>query len=396
MGHHSSGQQCLNPSPHTQQVSIHHTHLRRSPAPAPSFLRRPQRARTYSPYHPLPPARCPAPCPGLLLLPRPPSCPGAMLTLAGRPRATLSRVGRGGERGLQCSSRRAAPRRAAPHRAAASRPSPPPVAPPPVTCSGPAAAAPHSNRAPPQRAVPGRSCGEAGRAAGRVGSGAGGMVPPGKRSGVGAAGDLAALAELDEASLLDALRDRFLRQQVYVSAGAGLGSPLPGSPLPGSPLPGSPLPGSPPLGSPLTALPSPPPDRRGGHPHRREPLPAPAALWERGECRAGAAQAAASAGAASPSPSSRAVSPFRSPSSTAAMRRARCLRTSSPWPTVLTTPCWVAAAPGRRASASSSGEERARPRGHGVLPIRPSPIHASGGSKPSFVGCTSLAAFQRD
>lgn len=35
----------------------------------------------------------------------------------------------------------------------------------------------------------------------------------------GAAGNLAALAELDEAVLLDGLRERFLRQQVYVSAG---------------------------------------------------------------------------------------------------------------------------------------------------------------------------------
>ncbi|NXJ78523.1 MYO9A protein, partial [Trogon melanurus] len=35
----------------------------------------------------------------------------------------------------------------------------------------------------------------------------------------GPTGDLAALAELDEASLLGGLRERFLRQQVYVSAG---------------------------------------------------------------------------------------------------------------------------------------------------------------------------------
>ncbi|NWX92184.1 MYO9B protein, partial [Nothoprocta pentlandii] len=35
----------------------------------------------------------------------------------------------------------------------------------------------------------------------------------------GAAGDLAALAELDEAALLGGLRERFLRQQVYTDVG---------------------------------------------------------------------------------------------------------------------------------------------------------------------------------
>ncbi|XP_042748713.1 unconventional myosin-Ig-like, partial [Lagopus leucura] len=45
------------------------------------------------------------------------------------------------------------------------------------------------------------------------------MGPPGKQRGVGVAGDLAALAELDEASLLSALRDRFLRQQIYTDVG---------------------------------------------------------------------------------------------------------------------------------------------------------------------------------
>ncbi|NXR12547.1 MYO9A protein, partial [Semnornis frantzii] len=35
----------------------------------------------------------------------------------------------------------------------------------------------------------------------------------------GADGNLAALSELDEAVLLDGLRERFLRQHVYVSAG---------------------------------------------------------------------------------------------------------------------------------------------------------------------------------
>lgn len=39
------------------------------------------------------------------------------------------------------------------------------------------------------------------------------------RPPTGAAGDLAALAELDETALLGGLRERFLRQLVYVSAG---------------------------------------------------------------------------------------------------------------------------------------------------------------------------------
>ncbi|XP_068784796.1 myosin-IIIb isoform X4 [Struthio camelus] len=46
------------------------------------------------------------------------------------------------------------------------------------------------------------------------------MVSPGeRRPRAGAAGDLAALAELDEAALLGSLRERFLRQQVYTDVG---------------------------------------------------------------------------------------------------------------------------------------------------------------------------------
>lgn len=66
------------------------------------------------------------------------------------------------------------------------------------------------------------------------------MGPPGEQRGAGAAGDLAALAELDEAALLGALRDRFLRQQIYVSAGAGRGARGSGRGARLSP-PGSPL-----------------------------------------------------------------------------------------------------------------------------------------------------------
>lgn len=54
------------------------------------------------------------------------------------------------------------------------------------------------------------------------------MVSPGEREPpAGSAGNLAALSELDEASLLRGLRERFLRQQVYVSA-AGARGGVPG------------------------------------------------------------------------------------------------------------------------------------------------------------------------
>ncbi|KAF1527453.1 Unconventional myosin-IXa, partial [Eudyptes sclateri] len=47
-----------------------------------------------------------------------------------------------------------------------------------------------------------------------------------------AAGDLAALAELDEAALLGGLRERFLRQQVYTDVGDILIAMNPFQPLP--------------------------------------------------------------------------------------------------------------------------------------------------------------------
>ncbi|XP_035165919.1 myosin-IIIb-like isoform X1 [Oxyura jamaicensis] len=76
--------------------------------------------------------------------------------------------------------------------------------------------------APPRRAAPGRSGGGggAGRAEpGRLREGDG-MVSPGERQPpAGSAGNLAALSELDEASLLRGLRERFLRQQVYTDVG---------------------------------------------------------------------------------------------------------------------------------------------------------------------------------
>lgn len=276
MGHHSPGQQCqgLNPSPHTQQVSVHHTHLHRNPTPTPSFLRRPQRARTGSPYRLLLPAAplSAAPTPG---------CPGAMLALPGRPRATLSRAGRGAHSTAAHSS--VPPALGAPLLRWHGRPLPAPAPQPPLRVQ--------TELRPDGRSRGGAAARRAGR---RAVPGAGGMGPPGEQRGAGAAGDLAALAELDEAALLGALRDRFLRQQIYVSAGAGRGAW--GSALPSRLSP--------------HRSPSPPPDRRGGHPHRREPLPAPAALRERGECRARAAPSgareAAGSGAASPSPSSRA------------------------------------------------------------------------------------------
>lgn len=54
-------------------------------------------------------------------------------------------------------------------------------------------------------------------------------MPPGEpQPPAGSVGNLAALAELDEASLLQGLRERFLRQQVYVSAAGGRGGGGPG------------------------------------------------------------------------------------------------------------------------------------------------------------------------
>lgn len=243
-----------------------------------------------------PSARRPAPCPALPL-PRPP----AVLAPCWRSRGGHARpsAGQGGER---TAPQRTAPQRTAPHRSAQQRTTgprraPPPLARPPVTCPGPAAAAPRSNRAPPRRAVSGRGCGEAVRAAGRAGSGwhgaAGGAARgrggggPGGAGGAGRGG-----AAGRAAGPLPAAAD--LRECGRGARGVGLGSPLPALPSSFSPH----------------RSPSPPPDRRGGHPHRREPLPAPAALRERGECRARAAPSgareAAGSGAASPSPSSRA------------------------------------------------------------------------------------------
>ncbi|NXV72812.1 MYO9A protein, partial [Atlantisia rogersi] len=48
----------------------------------------------------------------------------------------------------------------------------------------------------------------------------------------GAAGDLAALAVLDEAALLEGLRERFLRQQIYTDIGDILIAVNPFQPLP--------------------------------------------------------------------------------------------------------------------------------------------------------------------
>ena len=206
MGHHSPGQQCqgLNPSPHTQQVSVHHTHLHRNPTPTPSFLRRPQRARTGSPYRLLLPAAplSAAPTPG---------CPGAMLALPGRPRATLSRAGRGAHSTAAHSS--VPPALGAPLLRWHGRPLPAPAPQPPLRVQ--------TELRPDGRSRGGAAARRSGR---RAVPGAGGMGPPGEQRGAGAAGDLAALAELDEAALLGALRDRFLRQQIYVSAGAGRGA----------------------------------------------------------------------------------------------------------------------------------------------------------------------------
>ncbi|XP_072716645.1 unconventional myosin-Ig-like isoform X1 [Ciconia boyciana] len=59
------------------------------------------------------------------------------------------------------------------------------------------------------------------------------MVSSGKRRPQsGAAGDLAALAELDEATLLSGLPERFLRQQVYTDVGDILIAMKPFQPLP--------------------------------------------------------------------------------------------------------------------------------------------------------------------
>lgn len=81
--------------------------------------------------------------------------------------------------------------------------------------------------APPHRAAPGRSGGSGGEGRaepGRLRGAGSGMMPPGEpQPPAGSMGNLAALAELDEASLLQGLRERFLRQQVYVSAAGGRG-----------------------------------------------------------------------------------------------------------------------------------------------------------------------------
>ncbi|NXI93084.1 MYO9B protein, partial [Psophia crepitans] len=53
-----------------------------------------------------------------------------------------------------------------------------------------------------------------------------------RRPPAGAAEDLAALAELDEAALLGGLRERFLRQQVYTDVGDILIAMNPFQPLP--------------------------------------------------------------------------------------------------------------------------------------------------------------------
>ncbi|RLV98232.1 hypothetical protein DV515_00011044 [Chloebia gouldiae] len=59
------------------------------------------------------------------------------------------------------------------------------------------------------------------------------MVPPGQRGPQpGAAGDLAALAELDEAALLAGLRERFLQQHIYTDIGDILVAMNPFQPLP--------------------------------------------------------------------------------------------------------------------------------------------------------------------
>lgn len=343
MGHHSPGQQCqgLNPSPHTQQVSVHHTHLHRNPTPTPSFLRRPQRARTGSPYRLLLPAAplSAAPTPG---------CPGAMLALPGRPRATLSRAGRGAHS-------------TAAHSTAAHSSVPPALGAPLLRWHGrplPAPAPQPPLRVQTELRPDGRSRGGAAarRAGRRAVPGAGGMGPPGEQRGAGAAGDLAALAELDEAALLGALRDRFLRQQIYVSAGAGRGAW--GSALPSRLSPHR---------SPLIVLPPRLQTDVGDILIAVNPFQ-PLQLYGR-EVSAALGQprrVPEKQRALVPRPRARPQGPvpsFRSPSGTGAMRRARCLRTSSPWPTAPTKPCWAAAEPGPRANASSSGEERARPRG---------------------------------
>ncbi|KAM9168121.1 unconventional myosin-VIIa-like [Mergus octosetaceus] len=103
----------------------------------------------------------------------------------------------------------------------------PHAAPPPVTCPSPAAAAPRSNGGPASQGGPGAERWQrwGGTSSAGSASGAGsGMMPAGEpQPPAGSVGNLAALAELDEASLLHGLRERFLRQQVYVSAAGGRG-----------------------------------------------------------------------------------------------------------------------------------------------------------------------------
>ncbi|XP_071586527.1 myosin-IIIb-like [Heliangelus exortis] len=87
--------------------------------------------------------------------------------------------------------------------------------------------------APPRWAVPGRS--ESGAVEGRWPLGwkpSGMMSVEESVSPAGAAGDLAALAELDEAALLGGLRERFLRQQIYTDVGDILIAMNPFQPLP--------------------------------------------------------------------------------------------------------------------------------------------------------------------
>ncbi|NXV85827.1 MYO16 protein, partial [Calonectris borealis] len=73
----------------------------------------------------------------------------------------------------------------------------------------------------------------------------------------GAAGDLAALAQLDEAALLGGLRERFLRQQVYTDVGDILIAMNPFQPLPLYGREVSPR-GPPPAGPRCPPAPSPP------------------------------------------------------------------------------------------------------------------------------------------
>lgn len=246
------------------------------------------------------------------------------------------------------------------------RPPSPHAAPPPVTCPSPAAAAPRSNGGPASQGGPGaerwqrrggtsragtapgsgerHDASRGAAAAGRLDGEPGGAGGAGR--GVAAAGAAGAVPEA--AGLRECGR------------GPGRGAGAAGRWAHGSPFS--------------------PPDRCGGHPHRPQPLPAPAAVRQRGEWSAPHWEPLPWVAGSSPLPSSRPPCFFptrRSPSSTGATMRARCLHTSSPWPTGPTTPCWAAGEPVRRASASSSGEARA--------PTQPSRARRS----PAQVGDTS-------